>query len=59
MEDEKASGLLDMLTEGSRVTNCLTGLARASSGELQVDLPPKRINPFEQSHSLLIFAFHC
>jgi hypothetical protein len=43
----------------SRVTNCLTGLASASSGELHVDLPPKRINPFEQSHSLLIFAFHC
>jgi hypothetical protein len=29
------------------------------SGQLHIGLSPKGIIRFEQSHSLLIFAFHC
>ena len=38
----------------SRVTNCLTGLENSTS-----ICHRKRVDSFEQSHSLLIFAFHC
>jgi hypothetical protein len=53
---DRCSPSLDLVA-GDKLSQ--QGLARASSGELHVDLSPKRINPFEQSHSLLIFAFHC